>query len=472
MMNPKQSKRSLGATLIALAVLLALCAPLVFARNEILQAHMGCHSKTPVYGPENLYPIFTPDMSTPPLRTATNGKAWLINLPMDGLHTNTTQAYWLAHLYGSPYEQGFAQGALFKKEVHDFLTKAWVYMADQALPSLLPFMPEWLAALVVDLGFEAALDYVADITKAYTSPDIFEEMQGLSDSSGVPYKTILRVSMVPGLTKGACSIIGAWGKAVPQNLLQLRALDWDTDGPFRDYSQVTVYHPDPTNSTQGHGWVNIGFTGFLGALTGVSSKQLAISEIGVSYPDASFGNTGPDGKEGPIPIAGYPFIFLLRDILKFDETIDDAANRMINTKRTCDLILAVGDGKEGEVRAFQYSPHVLNIQDDKNQMPYNETWHPRIDDIVYYGMDWVCPSFNYVLSRQLQKYYGEITAEVGIRSITSVLQSGSNHLAYYDLTAQEVYFAFMAPHGVGGPEFAYDRQFTKLSVPDLLAVSL
>jgi hypothetical protein len=140
-------------------------------------------------------------------------------------------------------------------------------------------------------------------------------------------------SVVVLVCRGACSIIGAWGKAVPENLLQLRALDWDTNGPFRDYSQVTVYHPDPTNSTQGHSWVNIGFTGFLGSLTGISSQQLAISEIGVSYPDSSFGNTRPDGSQGPIPIAGYPFIWLLRDILKFDVTIDDAANRMINTKR-------------------------------------------------------------------------------------------------------------------------------------------
>ena len=32
--------------------------------------------------------------------------------------------------------------------------------------------------------------------------------------------------------KGACSMFGAWGSALstPGSLLQLRALDWDTDG--------------------------------------------------------------------------------------------------------------------------------------------------------------------------------------------------------------------------------------------------
>ena len=57
------------------------------------------------------------------------------------------------------------------------------------------------------------------------------------------------------------------------------------DGPFRDYSAITVYHPDPTNTTQGHSWLNIGFTGFIGALTGMSSVQLGISEVFFHVPD-------------------------------------------------------------------------------------------------------------------------------------------------------------------------------------------
>jgi hypothetical protein len=35
----------------------------------------------------------------------------------------------------------------------------------------------------------------------------------------------------------------------------------------------------------------------------------------------------------------------LRDILRYDYTIDDSITRMDDAKRTCDLILGVGDGK-------------------------------------------------------------------------------------------------------------------------------
>lgn len=40
----------------------------------------------------------------------------------------------------------------------------------------------------------------------------------------------------------------------------------------------------------------------------MSDQQLGISEIGVSYPDASFGSQSR---------VGVPFIFVLRDILQF-----------------------------------------------------------------------------------------------------------------------------------------------------------
>jgi len=196
-------------------------------------------------------------------------------------------------------------------------------------------------------------------------------------------------------------------------------------------------------------------TGFVGGLTGMSSTQLGISEIGVGYPDSSFGTESR---------VGYPFIFLLRDILQWDLTVDDAINRMINAHRTCDLILGVGDGKIPEFRGMEYSYSTLDVYNDMNLRPDNSTWHPRIKDIVYWGMDWDCPSYNLVLSGQLKQYYGQITPEVAIQYLTAVEQSGDNHLAFYDLVNMNAYVSFAAPWGVGGPAGGYARQFTKFDV--------
>jgi len=102
-------------------------------------------------------------------------------------------------------------------------------------------------------------------------------------------------------------------------------------------------------------------------------------------------------------------------------------------------------------------------------MPYNDTWHPRLENIVYWGMDWLCPAYNLVLSKQLQKYYGKITPELGIQYLTAVEQSGDSHLAYYDLTNLGLYVSFAAPHGVGGPAEAYARQFVKFDAKQLFS---
>ena len=67
----------------------------------------------------------------------------------------------------------------------------------------------------------------------------------------------------------------------------------------------------------------------------------------------------------------------------------DTVARIEGANRTCDLILGVGDGNgDGAFRAFEYSSSVAVPMDWTNQLPLNDTWHPRIDHAVYYGMDW------------------------------------------------------------------------------------
>jgi len=142
---------------------------------------------------------------------------------------------------------------------------------------------------------------------------------------------------------------------------------------------------------------------------------------------------------------------------------------MANAKRTCDLILGVGDGKMTEFRGFQYSSSVLDVMDDLNMRPYNQTWHPRMTDAIYWGMDWICPAYNTVLSELLKQYYGKITPELALQYITAVEMSGDNHLAIYDLTSMKIFVSFAAPHSGGGPPEAYARQFCKFDAKGLLS---
>ena len=96
-------------------------------------------------------------------------------------------------------------------------------------------------------------------------------------------------------------------------------------GPFKNHPEIVVYHPT-VGSGNGHAFANVAWAGFVGSITGISSQQMAISEIGVSFPDATF------GKESRF---GVPFTYLLRDILQFDT--DLASSEMHLKNAACSI---------------------------------------------------------------------------------------------------------------------------------------
>jgi isopenicillin-N N-acyltransferase-like protein len=291
----------------------------------VLGAECNGHS-TP--GGRNLIPID----SAPPrfVRAVPNGKLFTIGTGDD---TKT-----LIHLWGSPYENGVAMGTLLGPKMPAFIKEVYQYTETQIVAQA---ANNTFLAEVVKMGLTVALNLSYYQTAPYIKPYVMEELRGLADASGgtVSLVDIRNVMWLGEITRGSCSMFGAWGSATQRSrggkLLQLRALDWDTTGPFKNYAAVTVYHP---RAGEGHAWANVGFGAWTGSITGFSSQQIALSEIGVSYPDATFGPETYLAK-------GYPFSFLIRDILQFDRTLEAATQRITGAKRTCDLILGVGDGK-------------------------------------------------------------------------------------------------------------------------------
>jgi isopenicillin-N N-acyltransferase like protein len=116
---------------------------------------------------------------------------------------------------------------------------------------------------------------------------------------------------------------------------------------------------------------------------------------------------------------------VLRDVLQFDSSLDESIKRMQSTRRTCNLILGVGSGKDGQFRGFQYSHSHANVIAPDNLKPVNSTWHEAIPDVVYWGMDWLCPPFSKRLSEMIKANYGTITAESTISSILPGTHTGN-----------------------------------------------
>jgi hypothetical protein len=88
-------------------------------------------------------------------------------------------------------------------------------------------------------------------------------------------------------------------------------------------------------------------------------------------------------------------------------------------------------------------------------------------------MDWLCPSYTQTLGQQLQKYHGAIDETVVIKNILPTVQTGSLHVAVYDLTSSLMHVSFYRPEkaSVDQPLNAYERQFTRLYMKNIFAQS-
>ncbi|ETO13964.1 hypothetical protein RFI_23401 [Reticulomyxa filosa] len=128
------------------------------------------------------------------IKEVTNGRLYLVG--------NDDQQLYMAHVYGTPYEMGYAHGELLKDEVQTFISDVWEYMLSEfPLNEVAPIEN------VENATLEEALQLTADLTGPFTPAYWYEELQGLSDASGVPYESLLRITMLPELTRAACSMV-------------------------------------------------------------------------------------------------------------------------------------------------------------------------------------------------------------------------------------------------------------------------
>ena len=100
--------------------------------------------------------------------------------------------------------------------------------------------------------------------------------------------------------------------------MQLRALDWNTDGPFQAYPLVVVRHPSGGGQNS---FATVGYAGDVGAITGYSSAGMGISEkVWIHY-------------KGESSWTGVPTTFALRDILQFSGNLDQAIDHVRSIHR-------------------------------------------------------------------------------------------------------------------------------------------
>ena len=99
----------------------------------------------------------------------------------------------VVHLWGTPYEVGYAQGELVGPIIKDFVYKTWAYLSTEMLEELDNLdIPEFAKRLIVQKGLDRALDWTRDTTAAFTPQAYFDEVRGLADATGIDYDLLYR----------------------------------------------------------------------------------------------------------------------------------------------------------------------------------------------------------------------------------------------------------------------------------------
>ena len=107
-------------------------------------------------------------------------------------------------------------------------------------------------------------------------------------------------------------------------------------------------------------------------------------------------------------------------------------------------------------------PNTLILQNGTVD-PNFDCKHDRIDNVVYYSMDWFCPTFNGQLRDRIKVNWGNLTTENLISDVIPSTNTGNLHIAIYDYSAESIYVAFARKSSVDeGSLYAYNRSWTRL----------
>ena len=433
-----------GATLAAQA---AASSAAAFSAQDYPPPPASCAGRV------NAQPL-VPFASAGALANATrNGKKFVV--PAGGAG-NLSAPLAVLHLYGSTYEQNLAYGQLMRREVAALAPRALAYMYAQVNASTdLSWLTPAVREAVLEWGVDAALDVTWNATAPFTPPHWADALRGLADGSGVDAASLRRVAMIAEWTRASCSMLGAWGPASASGrLAQLRALDWDTDGPFQEFPVLAVFHP---NAGEGFAYATLGWSGMLGAITGVSQSGLALSE------------KVWDAYKGSFSIFGYAWNFLFQDVLQYDADTDAALSRMATANRTCAVWLGLGDahgnGGSGSFKAVQYSRQTLNVLNDRNFPAYPPA-HDLFDGLVFINKH-VQPSSEPCMNDLMHAAYGALSGRAAAQFVAALEQTGDMHVMAVDFAGQgELLVSNASPDGT---LLAYDAPLVQFELAALWA---
>lgn len=171
--------------------------------------------------------------------------------------------------------------------------------------------------------------------KPHIPQKYMDEMRGLADGSGLTFQEVLTGNLMPEAFH--CSGIALFGRATHDgSLYHVRILDYMTSAGLQDMAVIMIVSPKG-----GSTFMNVGYAGFLGSVTGMNDAQITIGEM---------------GGAGQGHYDGMPMSFLIRDALERATTLKEAMEVFRDTPRTCEYYYVISDAKIPDARGVYATP--------------------------------------------------------------------------------------------------------------------
>lgn len=210
---------------------------------------------------------------------------------------------------GTPEQMGAAQGRLLATEFRGLIGRT-VYLVGAGY------------SISKNDWFFDRMDEVVERTRPHTPERFAREINALADAAGLSRRDGMTANLFPEMFH--CSGFAVRNSATKDGrLLHARVLDYMRDIGLQNYAVVQVYAPDGLNA-----WMSHGYAGFIGTVTAMNEKGLAIGEM---------------GGRGEGDWDGMPMNLLLRDVMERAATVDEAVDIITNTPRTCEYYYVVSD---------------------------------------------------------------------------------------------------------------------------------
>jgi len=306
---------------------------------------------------------------------------------------------------GTPHEMGTAHGTLLKAHAQKLVERV-VYLVGGA------------DSLDSGTWFFDRMEEIHRRTEPYVPKRFWVECDALSQAVGVSRHEGRYANLLP--ERFHCSGVAVRGKATRRGrVLHARVLDYMRDINLQKHAVVQVFMP------QGHHtWMSLGYAGFIGTVTAMNEKGLAVGEM---------------GGRGEGQWDGMPMSLLLRDVMERAATVREALEILGRAARTCEYYYVLSD-RSGQMAAVHARPHHMTVLRPGQQHP-DLPFVPE-DAVLISG-----PGRAEELSRRLQRHYGRIDVPAMIEIIKRPVAMDSNlHNAIFAPETLDMWFADAGRH--------------------------